>query len=135
MRTKEELSRLLIAAVTKDYVEEVEALIKEGIDVNAKDNDEETALMFASYWGHTGIVKLLLKNGADVSINAESKHSKATALSLASEKGRIEIVKLLLKNGADVNAKSECGNTALMLASGRGHAEVVAMLKENGATE
>ena len=42
-------------------------LAKEGIDVNAQDEDGETALMIASQWDKSEVVKLLLaKDGIDV---------------------------------------------------------------------
>ena len=41
----------------------VKYLIRNGIDVNSTDSDGRTALMFASFNGHTVIVKALLKAG------------------------------------------------------------------------
>ena len=70
MITKEELSRLLIAAVTGGYIKVVKALILEGADVNAKGHREKTALMFASEEGRIEIAEALIKAGADV--NAKS---------------------------------------------------------------
>lgn len=45
----------------------VKALLAQGVDVNAKDNDGFTALMFAAAEGHTETVKAFLAAGADVS--------------------------------------------------------------------
>lgn len=41
-------------------------LLREGSDVNARDKDGDTALMFAAHRGHYLIVKTLLAHGADV---------------------------------------------------------------------
>uniref|UniRef100_UPI002609A6A7 ankyrin repeat domain-containing protein n=1 Tax=uncultured Brachyspira sp. TaxID=221953 RepID=UPI002609A6A7 len=102
--------------------EMAELLIASGVDVNAKDDDNWTVLMFASINGHLEIVKYLIDKGAD--INAKSNNN-VTALMVASEKGHLEVVKYLIDKGADINAKDEFGNwTALMFASENGHLEV-----------
>ena len=46
-----------------DYAE-VKRLIEEGANVNAKDNDGATALMWASLKGHQEVSKLLIEAGA-----------------------------------------------------------------------
>jgi ankyrin repeat protein len=74
----------------------VELFIETGMSVNARSN----ALITASWFGRTEIVKLLIEKGADV--NAISAGS--TALSLASanahKEGYKEIVQLLKNAGA-----------------------------------
>jgi serine/threonine-protein phosphatase 6 regulatory ankyrin repeat subunit B len=118
----------------------VESALLEGAQINAKPTgNNATALIAASVNSHTKIVKLLLKNGADVNMKGTYgigfKGGCAyiygiTALMVASD---TEIVKLLLKNGADVNVKSTDGLTALMAASGEGHTKIVKLLLKNGA--
>jgi ankyrin repeat-rich membrane spanning protein len=44
----------------------VKQLLEKGADVNVEDNNDWTALMWAAYKGHTGIVKALIDRGADV---------------------------------------------------------------------
>ena len=56
----------------------------------------QTALMFASYYGHTELARLLLTNGADVNADFEGD----TALTWAKQKGHAEIVNLLIASGA-----------------------------------
>ncbi|MCL4361292.1 ankyrin repeat domain-containing protein [Candidatus Dependentiae bacterium] len=70
-------------------------------DANLKDNSEDTALMRASWKGHTDIAKLLINSGADV--NAKDKAGN-TALGYAIGKRHKDIVKLLIKAKADLNA-------------------------------
>ena len=57
-----------------------------------KNKDGITALLFASFKGHTEIVKALLAKGADVNMK---NNNGDTALMVASEKGFAEIVRLL----------------------------------------
>ena len=61
-------------------------------DVNATNNDGETALMLASKNSKTHTVKYLLERGADV--NAKDNNGR-TALSLASRREATEIVELI----------------------------------------
>ena len=105
-------------------------LLENGADVNAKDNDGLTALIGASWSGHTKTATMLLENGADV--NAKD-NDNWTALIGASENKQTEIVRMLLKNGAKVNEKDVNGKTALFVASINGYTEIVALLLENGA--
>ena len=95
----------------------VESYITKGADVNAKANDDVTALMMASQNDHKEVVELLLAKGAD--INAKDKNG-TTALMMASQNDHKEVVDLLLAKGADVNAKDKNGVTALMMASQKG---------------
>jgi len=104
--------------------------VVDGIYLNPNNYTVCTALMAASFNGHTEVVSLLLKAGADV--NAKNNDGE-TALMLASAFGHTEIVSLLLKAEADVNAKDKQGWTALMDASCSGHTEVVSLLLKAGA--
>jgi uncharacterized protein len=50
----------------------VRRLLEQGADVNARDRDGDTALMFAAFKGHTAIVGLLLAYGADAQARAKN---------------------------------------------------------------
>ena len=112
---------------------EVKRLIESGADVNARDKRGYTAIIWASAWRQTEIVKLLLEAGADA--NAQGDRDRRTALMHASASGDeyIEMVKLIIEAGADVNAQDENGYTALMLAEEKGYTEIVKLLIEAGA--
>ncbi len=119
----------LIDAVKNNNLTEVQKLIKNGVDVNEKDDYGETALHFAADVGSVDIAKLLLKSGANV--NAKNQNGGLTPLMVASFAMRAQIltdkaarekmlnneakiVKLLLDHGALVNEKDNQGETALM---------------------
>ena len=76
---------------------EVEEAIRNGANVNAKDNDGNTALMRAVLWGATKTTEVLLKHG--VHVNAKNNNGD-TALMWATGFGNIEIANLLRSYGA-----------------------------------
>ncbi|MDR3629355.1 MAG: ankyrin repeat domain-containing protein [Desulfocapsaceae bacterium] len=108
----------------------VNALLAEGVDVNAKTRFSETALILASQNGHKYIVEMLLNRGADV--NAQELGGD-TALIMASRCGHKDIVEMLLDRGADVNAKANGGETALMAASHYGDKDIVKAILDKEA--
>jgi ankyrin repeat protein len=120
----------LIGAASDGDKKSIEALLKDGIDVNVRDWDELTALIPAASSGHLDICKLLVKKGIDV--NAKDKDG-ITALMEASIMGHDKIVEFLLGNGADVNAAASSEVTALWLAASEGRSGVMKLLLKNGA--
>lgn len=74
-----------------DY-DEVERLIIEGADVNAKDKYGWTPILWASYTGCTEIVRLLLEHGSDIT---HKNNVGVTALDYAKRENNPEIVALL----------------------------------------
>src|ERR1700728_2146306 len=75
----------------------VQALVKNGADVNVQGGRYGYALEAASYWGHEAIVGLLVEKGADV--NAQGGYY-GNALQAASCMDNKAIVNLLLDKGA-----------------------------------
>ncbi len=73
----------------------------------------QTALHFAASQGHTGLMQLLIAQGANV--NAVDLPGN-TPLHRAVENGDLEAAGLLLDQGADINAKDFNSNTTLHLA-------------------
>lgn len=120
---------LLTAALRSDFAMAKDALEK-GADVNARDANGETPLMFASFYGDEALVKELISRGADV--QAKSRNN-GSALTMASYKGNAAIVKLLIDAHADVHALVDDGSSALKLAASKGHYNVVNLLLNAGA--
>ncbi len=88
-----------------------------------------SALYLAARGGHVGIVKLLLKAEADVSISKSyGQHSGITALHAASAKGNADVVQELLAAGCDPNTQASDGGTPLHCAAEFGHLGVVEVL-------
>ncbi len=107
---------------------EIEAAIKAGANVNAKNEQGWTALMSAAMNSEQA-VSLLLDAGADVNAKDDSGN---TPLIMAARRSA-EAIPLLLDAGADVNAKDNYGNTALLAAGGSGNTGAVSLLLKAGA--
>ncbi len=121
---------LFEAARTGDYLEIV-GYLNEGADVNARDRDGLTPLIWAAIQGHEEVVRVLLEQGA----NLEARNNNGdTALMWASVMGHKEVVELLLDHGANADIREpKSGVTALMGAAAEGHTDVVQVLLEKGA--
>lgn len=93
----------LIRASRTGDINAVREILRQGVDVNARDDDLSTALMAACRTCQVDVVKLLLRRGADV--NATDKYSR-NALYLASAWGYPSIVEILKAHGADESVKT-----------------------------
>jgi len=94
------------------------------------DKDGHFPIHRAAEKGQTDLVKILLRNGADV--NTRRVGSSWTPIHLAAQAGKLDTVMLLNSKGAVLNYKK--GVTApLHLAVQNGHAETVKFLVSNGA--
>ncbi len=99
-------------------------------DVNARQGDGSTALLWAVYAGDADRVSTLLKAGADVSLGNEFG---ATPLSEAARTGNTPILALLLKAGAKPKAVNQDGETALHEVARTGNIESAKLLLKAGA--
>lgn len=81
----------IMNAVQSNKPDKLNLLLQSGADINYRDNRVFTALHRAAEMGHIEIVKILLANGADRSIEAEGH----TPLSLARAQSNSEIIELL----------------------------------------
>jgi uncharacterized protein len=93
--------------------------------LNATDGGGMTPLICASDWGHVGVVRWLLDQGAAID---EWDDEGGTALGLACYNADTPVVRLLLDRGADPTIADEGGSTPLIMASDLGHLEVVRLL-------
>lgn len=116
---KDESTTNLIVACYNGYSNEVEKMIKTGIDVNLK-NKFISPLQTACYEGHLSIVIELINAGAYVNTTVKEE----IALTIACFFGYLSIVKVLIKFKAELNL-SDGSNTPLTAACYTGRLEVV----------
>ncbi|KAI5393841.1 hypothetical protein KIW84_060808 [Lathyrus oleraceus] len=102
-------------------------LLEFGADPNIKDFDGNIPLGEAILGNHESVTKLLVENGADISLADVGRLA-----CYAVEKKDIELLKDIAQYGGDVK-KSSNGTTALHLAVGQGNVEMVKFLVEQGA--
>ena len=120
-----------VASAARDAdVDEVRKLIAAGSDVNAREPDGTSAVLWAAHQGSPELVSLLVKAGADP--NAANNFG-VTPLLEASRYGDAATIKALLDGGADLEASTREGETPLMAAARSGSADAVSILLERGA--
>jgi len=121
------LGQTFLSSVRSGDLEKVKASLVGNVDPNTRDTNGVSALMHASYGGHTRIAKLLIDSGAVV--DATGPHG-ATALGLAKN---AEVAQVLLDNGASLNLKTTNSFNPLVSAVAAGNAETVKLLLDRGA--
>ncbi len=132
-RNDDGLTALVLASVN-GHPGTVEKLIKAGAKIDFRTTDlSMTALMYAVGANKPDVVKVLLKNGADV--NAVSSY-KQTPLMWAAAVGSKDLAKILLDAGADPSITmigEMSGATALSIAQDFQYKDVIELLKKTGA--
>ena len=121
--------RLVTAAQNKE-VDTIRALLKAGVDVNARRPDGVTALHWAAHWGDVVTADVLLRAGADV--NAGEGRG-VTPLILACEHANEAMVARLLAAGGNPVTPQANGVTPLMMAARTGNVGVIKKLLGTGA--
>jgi ankyrin repeat protein len=149
----------LVNACLNGRIEQVQALLKKGVDVNAKAHFR-TPLMSAAWGGHFEVAKLLVENGADVNAETKKGHNalnealsnawlmrgtletakflrnqgaKPTTLAVAAFLGDMEAVRSFSAQGVNVNEKNTVNEPApLSAAAMGGSTEVVNFLLDKG---
>ncbi|XP_049843418.1 ankyrin repeat, PH and SEC7 domain containing protein secG-like isoform X3 [Schistocerca gregaria] len=122
-----EKGQRLLQAAKEGAVEELQALLKAGADVEAMDGNMETALHWAAKRGHVEVARRLLEAGAQVEAR---NNRKSTPLQMAAESGHAAMVRLLIASNADFNARNQYESTAMHYAAEYGHTEIVKTLLE-----
>jgi uncharacterized protein len=110
----------------------LEQFLDQGVPVDAKNQEGQTALMNSAHKGFSPIAELLIRRNADMNLK---NNYGMTALMIASMNGQTEIAKLLIDHEADVDVQDPReGQTALILAV-RFNApmEVIRLLIQSGA--
>lgn len=105
-------------------------LAEDESNINTADGTGTYPLIWASWYGHYGVVHLILNHGADVNAMGGIY---GNALQAACFRGHEKIAQMLLDHGAEVNAQGGDYDNALFAACFKGHTMIVWMLLEHGA--
>ena len=126
----------LMKAARDGHVKCVDALIKDGVNINAFDENFSTALIRAADKGRSECLGLLLKAGANVNV---SNMFGINALMSAVYGGHVECVDALLRAGASVKIPRKNGpqiieiSSPLRIATTIGEPQVLDLLIKAGA--
>ena len=94
-------------------------------NVDFKDKDSMTALMYAAANGNKHILSLLIDNNANINVQ---NNENRTPLMCAAAAKQLDCLSYLLEKGAAVNIVDVEGNTALIYAAASGKKELVLKL-------
>ncbi|MBY6035742.1 ankyrin repeat domain-containing protein [Fictibacillus nanhaiensis] len=121
-------------AVMDGNLEEVHGLLlDEQVDVNEL-QDGWSPLHLAAHFGHTELVALLLKNGADVQLKSHNEMANTPLHAAAANKSnRQEMLLLLVSHGASINEKQSGGWTVLHQAAHHNDPEMLLFYLDHGA--
>jgi hypothetical protein len=118
----------LMAAIRAQRTKSVIALLDNGANPDAHDNDYTYPLHNAAFQGDLDSVKALIKAKAalDLRIRANSR----TALHWAVDKGYADIVAALLEAGADTTLPDNANNTPMDVARKKNRMHVIQLLEQ-----
>ena len=121
----------LLLALRSDSLRAAEFLIRQpGLDLDALAANGENALMLAALRGHVGLLRQLIRQGAEVNKPGWAPlHYAATQ----ADAGSVEIVDLLLEQHAYIDAASPNDTTPLMMAARYGNPQTLKLLIDAGA--
>ena len=120
---------VLYLCIANRKIEIAKHLIQEGADVNmATTSDGTTPFILASAYGHSELVDLMIKNGANVEFGRKDKVDAAFA---AAQHGHLTTLMILLENRTYTNIADKVGfkgRTPLGAAAYKGYLEIVKYL-------
>jgi uncharacterized protein len=120
----------LVAAARNQDQARIRELLTGKADVNAREGDGSTALLWAAHWNDVATADLLIRAQADANI---ANDFGMTPLSRACTNGSAALVELLLNAGAHPNSRIATGETPLMTCASTGSVDAVRALISRGA--
>jgi 26S proteasome non-ATPase regulatory subunit 10 len=124
---------LMMACSRKDAEAIVDLLLSKDADVNAKNNNGQTALHFCASKANLDIARTLLSQKPPASARIKDKRGQL-ALHRAAAGGNVPMIKELLGAGkSPLNATDVDGMTALHHAISEGHGDAALLLLTRGA--
>jgi len=116
-------------ATHRRYHKIIELLVAAGVDVNYRDQQDETALHIAARFGYSECAEILLK-APGVNPEIAEKTFGWTPLFIACVDGHLPVVELLIAAGADPSKSDASGWTPQEHAALRGHIDIARRLAQ-----
>lgn len=123
---------LHLAALTRGNEGMLKLLLENGIDIDTRTNDENTALHKAAWCGDESLVQLLLERGTNINAKT-SDGTTALHIAAASTEENKATLLLLLGRNIEIEAKRSRNRTALHEAAAQGNTVLMQVLLERGA--
>ena len=114
-------------AAKKGDVSKVAEMLEAGMPVDITNEDGETALITASCYNQTDVVRCLLKNGANVN---KQDRDGCTVLHVASCSNNTDVMRLLLAYGARKDIQDKHGMTPIDVARRWNRKEALDLLEQ-----
>jgi hypothetical protein len=122
-----DVNRDLMMATARGDLWRVKWLVENGANVNWRDEEGYTPMIWAAQHGHAPIVEYLTSRFASVNPTDRAGY---TPLMWAAQEGHVATVEALLKKGANPNVNDKRGANAMTLARWSGNDRVYAILRE-----
>lgn len=118
---------LILAVRTKSRKVFSLLLDTDGVSLDARSLNGDTALMVAAFLSDTAMANALIDKGSEIN------RPGWTALHYAAASGNVSIIRRLLDESAFIDAESPNRTTPLMMAARSGHRDAVRLLLDEGA--
>jgi ankyrin repeat protein len=124
---QDNLNDRFLAAAAADYIPALRDILADGAQINARGENNETAMIRAAREGRSVIIEILLGLGA--SLDLQDRDGR-TALAQAALLGHVGIVSMLIRAGADITLDDKTGDKPLDIALRSGNPALVALFEQ-----
>eukprot|EP00092_Neocalanus_flemingeri_P024563 GFUD01026641.1.p1 GENE.GFUD01026641.1~~GFUD01026641.1.p1 ORF type:complete len:1187 (+),score=294.85 GFUD01026641.1:192-3752(+) len=118
-------------ASREGHVDSVTEILKESyeVDIDKKNEDEQTSCHLSAKYGHTDVLKLLIQKDPNAIFDKDEDDN--TPLHLAATNKQFEALEFLVQQGASVQKRNDKSWTALDCAAAAGAYKCAVLLLEN----
>ena len=106
----------LLLAVEKGHALMVLELLEQGANIHQARTDGWGVPHLAAYYGHAGVIAMLIARQYPIDLNARHATNGDTPLGVAARKGHLAFVQTLLREGADLQRANHEGWTVFHIA-------------------
>lgn len=124
---QDNLNDRFLAAAAADDIPALRNLLADGAQINARGDNNETALIRAARDGRLVIIEILLGLGG--SLDLQDRDGR-TALAQAALLGHVAVAALLIRAGADITLDDKTGDKPLDIALRSGNPALVALFEQ-----